>query len=675
MLHAVRAVLPAPPSVAVRPVHSRSPRRRRQLAVAALLLTAAFPTGPVAAQEPVELEGLVVTVNRWAQPDWTAASHVTVLEGEDLERAGVRFVADALRRAPGLAAARNGSFGAVTSVFLRGGESDHLLVLVDGVRVNEPGGRFDFGALSADNVERIEIVRGPGSALYGSGAVSGVVHVFTRRGTGEPKAGASFGGGSFGARRWLGHLAGGTGALSYAFSAGQTDTDGILAFNNAFRRTTVTGRVHGRAGPRTDATMSFRYEDRRFHYPTDGTGAVVDRNAYTFGDALLVSVDAGQRWTDAIETRVTLSLHDTDGGTDDASDGPADTLGFYGFRSLDDVRRTSADARAVWRPGRGSTVLAVGWELEQQTIRDFNQSLSQYGASSGSTDNERWNRATYAQAAWDRGGVALNGGARVEDNERYGVAYTWRAGAVWRASRRSGTRLRASAGTGIKAPSFTEVYATGFVTGNPDLKPERSTGVEAGLDHELAGGKVRVSATAFRHSYRDLIQYTSSPPVAGGPNYYNAAKASSRGVEAEAAVNTGRFAFTGSYTWTDAKVVEVGFADEGPLLRRPAHTVAATAFARVADRMTLDASARRVGERADLDFSTWPAAPVTLPAYLVLDLSVDFELTAASAGRPGVALTVRADNLLDEEYQEAWGFRAPGRALYVGGRVSLGGGG
>lgn len=649
---------------------------RALLGFAALAVFAGLPPWrqPLAAQEPVELEGLVVTANRWAQLQWTVASHVTVLEGDDLERAGVRFVADALRRAAGLAVARNGSFGAVTSVFLRGGESDHVLVLVDGVRVNEPGGRFDFGALAADNVERIEIVRGPGSALYGSGAVSGIVHVFTRRGAAGSRASASFGGGSFGARTWLGQLSGGSSALSYAFSLGRTDTDGILAFNNAFRRTTVTGRVHGRPGRRTDAVVALRYQDRRFHYPTDGAGAVVDRNAHSFGDALSVSVDAGHRWTDAFETRATLSLHDTDAGTHDASDGPADTLGFYGFRSLDDVRRATVDARAAWRPGDGGTVLAAGWEVEQQTIRGFNQSMSQYGASSGSTNNERWNRAAYAQLAWTRGGLALNGGGRAEDNERYGTALTWRAGAVWRASEASATRLRAQVGSGIKAPSFSEVYATGFVTGNPDLKPERSTGVEAGLDHELAGGAARVSVTAFRHGYRDLIQYTPSPPVAGAPNFYNVAKARSRGVEAEAAVTTARLALAGSYSWTDAKIVDPGFADEGPLLRRPAHAVAATASARVAGRLALDLNVRRVGERADMDFAVWPAAPATLPAYVVLDLSAVLDVTTATRGRPGLELTLRAANLLDEDYQEAWGFRAPGRAFYVGGRVAIGGG-
>ncbi|MYG19327.1 MAG: TonB-dependent receptor, partial [Gemmatimonadales bacterium] len=191
------------------------------LAAAACAFAAALAvTGasPLRAQEPISLEGLVVTAYRWAEPEWTVAANTTVIEGEDLERAGIEFVSDALRQVAGLAVARNGSFGAITSVFLRGGESDYVHVLVDGVRVNEPGGSYDFASLTTDNVERIEIVRGPASALYGSDAVSGVIQIFTRRGAGPPRGGVSFQTGSFSTTRRQDHLTGGGGGISYAFS-------------------------------------------------------------------------------------------------------------------------------------------------------------------------------------------------------------------------------------------------------------------------------------------------------------------------------------------------------------------------------------------------------------------------------------------------------------------------
>ncbi|MYH47964.1 MAG: TonB-dependent receptor, partial [Gammaproteobacteria bacterium] len=167
----------------------------RFVRLAAAVATACLAV-PVAAQGPGNLQGLVVTANRLPQPEWAAAAHTTILYGAELERAGIEYVADALRQLPGAALVRGGSFGAITSLFLRGGESDYVQVLIDGVRVNEPGGAFDFASLTTDNVERIEVVRGPASALYGSEAVSGVIQIFTRRGSGRPRGDLSFQGGS-----------------------------------------------------------------------------------------------------------------------------------------------------------------------------------------------------------------------------------------------------------------------------------------------------------------------------------------------------------------------------------------------------------------------------------------------------------------------------------------------
>ena len=644
---------------------------------AALALATAAPQ-PLTAQDPIELEGLVVTANRWAEPAWTVAAHATVIERIELQRAGIEYVADALRRVPGMAVVRGGSFGAVTSVFLRGGESDYVQVLVDGVPVNEPGGAFDFGSLTTDNIERIEIIRGPGSALYGSDAVSGIIQIFTRRGSGPARGTVSFNAGSFATRRWQGTLSGGSDALSYAFSLGRKDTDGILEYNNNHTQTTFTGRVQGLLGSRADATLSVRYDDRRFHFPTDGSGALVDRNAYTYGDALTLNLDAGRRWNDALETRFTFDVNESDRGSDDAPDGPADTLGFFGYSNLNDIRRTSGGARAIWRPA-GGTVLAAGYELEQQSIRAFSRSFSQYGPSSSNSENERRNHAAYTQLSWLKGGLALNGGVRAESNERFGTAATWKAGAAWQSASER-TRLRLAAGTGIKEPTFFETYATGFTTGNPDLEPEHSTSFEAGVDQDLGGG-ARLSLTGFSQNYRDLIQYTFSPPTQGDPNYFNVAKARSRGVEAEVAAGGGPVQLRASYAWLDTEVEDAGF-DEGvgatfvegePLLRRPRHAAGATAFVRVAEAVGLEFSARRTGERLDRDFSTFPATPVTLPAYTVVDLSAEVEIAGARGGRPGFALTVRGENLLGAAYQEVWGFAAPGRGVYVGGRVVVGG--
>lgn len=650
-------------------------RTRVSAHCAAILL--AVLAAPLQAQQPVPLDGLVITANRWADPEWTVAAHATVIDGAELEQAGIEFVADALRRVPGLIVVRGGSFGAITSVFLRGAESDHMQVLVDGVTVNEPGGAFDFSALTTDNIERIEIIRGPASALYGSDAVAGVIQIFTRRGAGAPTGELSVQAGSYGTRRWQAGVSGGTGTVSYSLGVGSTDSDGILEFNNSLRQRTATARVQGYLDANTDATVAARYDDRTYHFPTDGTGSVTDRNAYTFGDALSLNLDAGRRWTDALETRFSYSVYESDNGSEDEADSPADTLGFYGYSSLNDIRRTVADLRAIWRTS-GGTAIATGYELEQQEIRAFSQSLSQYGTSPARSHNERSNRAFYTQLSLMRGGLALNGGVRAEDNERFGSAATWRAGAAWRPAG-SGTRLRMSAGSGIKEPTFFETYAAGFATGNPELEPERSLSVEAGADQEL-GEAVTVSLTAFNQSYEDLIQYTFSTPAPGAPNFHNVARARSRGVEAEAAVRAGRLAATGSYTWLDTRVEDSGFdegpgatfVEGGPLIRRPEHSFAATAFAQLTAMATLEMAARHTGKREDRDFAGFPAAPVVLPGHTVVDVALNLELWAPRS-RPGFTLTLRAENVFDEDYEEVWGFRSPGRGLYLGGRVEVGG--
>ncbi len=634
--------------------------------LAALAPVVAAPP-PAAAQDPTDLEGLVVTAHRRAAPAWTVAAHTTVIEGAELRRAGIEYVADALRRVPGMAVVRNGSFGAATTVHLRGGESDYVQVLIDGAPVNEPGGAFDFASLTTDNIERIEIVRGPASALYGSDAVSGVIQIFTRRGSGPPSSSLAFHAGSFATRLLLGALAGGTDDLSYAFSLGRRNTEGIHEYNNSHRQTTLTGRVRGQ-GPDADATVSVRYEDRRFHSPVNRDGRPVGHR-YTSGDVLTLSLNAGRRWGDPLEARFIFDVNETDRG----SGYYRDTVLSLNSTSQDDIRRTSIGGQAIWR-SRFGTVLAAGYELEHQSIRAFDLSNA-IGSPPPYFDNARRNHAAYTRLSWQRSGVALDGGVRMERNERFGAAVTWKAGAVWRSS--SGrTRLRAAAGSGIKEPTFDQHYSdVWFNWGNPDLPPERSTSFEAGLDQELGAG-ARLSLTAFHQSYNKII-------VRRTLYYHNNGKARSRGVEAVGVVDAGPVHLTGSYTLLDANVpgpreywLDPGLPLEPgkPLLRRPKHTAAATAIVRITEAAGLELGVRHTGERMDLPIFR-PRSRVLLPANTVVDLAAEFQVAKAQAGRPGFILTVRAENLTGAEYEEAVGFAAPGRGVYVGGRMVVAGGG
>jgi vitamin B12 transporter len=204
----------------------------------AAIFCALVPT-LAAAQDPprdtVVLSDIVVTATRLPMPRSSVASTVTVIQGEDLRSQGIHYVADALRVVPGMAVAQNGSFGAVTAAFIRGGESDYLQVMVDGVQVNGAGGTFDFANLTTENIERIEVVSGPGSVLYGSDAVSGVVQVFTRQGRGRATVDAAVSAGSYGTWSMDAGLQGAANALDYSVSVSRLSTDGVHAFNSQHR--------------------------------------------------------------------------------------------------------------------------------------------------------------------------------------------------------------------------------------------------------------------------------------------------------------------------------------------------------------------------------------------------------------------------------------------------------
>jgi vitamin B12 transporter len=560
---------------------------------------------------------------------------------------------------------------------MRGGESDYVQVLVDGVKVNQPGGAFDFSGLTTEHIERIEVVRGPASALYGSDAMAGVIHVISRTGAGAPRGSVAYRAGSFGSSEITADLGGTVGSARYGFTLARRDTDGILEYNNQAENRVFNGYVLLTPDDRTSVRLSTRLASRSYHYPTDGAGNVVDRNAFTFGDEVSIGVDLSRRVSTRVEIAALLTSYEMESGSDDRMDDAADTLGFFGYTSLDAMRRTAAEVRANVALGRLGTG-TVGVEVETQAQRSFSESSSEFGPSTSRSDNSRWNRGGFAHLLSDLGPLSLSGGVRLENNERFGRFFTWQAGASLAYSR-SG-RVRGAAGRAIKEPTFFENFSGGFSTGNPELSPERSSSWELGVEQSLFGRALAVDATWFNQKFRDLIQYTFAPPRPGDPNFFNVAEANARGLETGATLAAGAVSVRAEATWLKTEVVDAGF-DQGPggsfvegepLLRRPERTVNLSVAWAALDRLRLRASALRVGQRSDRDFSTFPATPVVLEAYTLVSAGVEATILDARGGRPGLDLTLRGENLLDASYQEVFGFTAPGRGIYVGGRVTFG---
>ncbi len=654
---------------------------------AAVALAAVVPAslGAQSADDPLVLDGIVVTASPTPRSLASVAQHVTILEGRELEARGLATVGDALRVVSGVAVVRNGSFGAVTSVFLRGGESDYTLVLVDGVQVNQAGGGFDFASLATQNVERIEIVRGPSSALYGSDAVAGVIHVITRAGRGaaqgtlraEASSYQKAGGGVVDGMRWSGDLSGGGDRARYSLSLGRDAADGILAFNNGHERLLLSGSARFLPDDQTRVALTLRLQDREYHYPTDGAGAVSDRNAFFFEDESIAHLSVARSVGRRVEVEALVGLAETDGGTDDALDDSSDS---ESFKSLDHFRRATAQLRSHLTAG--TAVLTVGAEVEEERQRSFSESISSFGTFYGRSESQRLNLAAFTHLTSESGPVALSLGARVEDNERFGTALTWQAGVAAHVPGRPGTRLRASAGRSIKEPTFAENFATGFAVGNPDLDPERSLSWEVGLEHELVAGVATARGTYFDQRFDDMIQYTFSPPSPNDPNYFNVAAARARGLELEADVAIRGAHATAAWTWLNTEALDSGF-DSGPgatfvegepLLRRPRHTLALGVSSPLGGRGRVHSQWSWVGARADRDFSTFPATPVELPSHALWSIGGEWALRRPATGSAGASLTLRFENLLGERYQEAVGFGAPRRQVYAGVSVTFGGG-
>jgi vitamin B12 transporter len=653
----------------------------RWLALSVLVVPLVTGTDLAAQEVPdtaTVLDPVVVTATKLPTRSSSIPSTVTVLEGSELRARGIVSVHDALRTVAGIDVVQTSSLGSATSVFVRGGESDYLKVLVDGVPINLPGGAVDFADLTMDNIERIEIVRGPTSVLYGSDAVAGVVQLFTTDTAGPIRVTAGVRTGGQSSLIVDGDLAGGSDKVGYSVGFSTSSTDGLYEFNNQYDNLVASGLASFRPDGRTDSRISFRYNNSEYHYPTDGSGLVVDRNAYQRQDRITVSVEAGRLFSSLIEGRLSLLFDDLNSGIQDEADGPADTVGFFGYESDGRVLRRSADLRANFYPAQ-STTFTAGFQIEDEDERTHSVSRSDFGNTLDSLVANRLNLGYYAQLQVEPVSRAtLVGGVRLDDNAAFGMFVTYRAGVTY--NFRFGTAIRGSLGKAFKEPNFLENYANSpFAVGNPDLVPERSNSWEVGAEQRVFDERLGLGVAYFDQRFRDMIQYTFVTDNEGDPNYYNVAAARASGVElnVRAMVAPG-FTVGGNYTYLNTSVTDAGF-DSQPddafvegerLLRRPTNHLAAFAEYRFpSDKAMAGLRVDHVGDRDDRDFSGSTTARVTLPSYTRVDANVEYRLVSRSTTVFDVTLTGRIENLFGVEYQEAVGFPARGRALVVGARV------
>jgi vitamin B12 transporter len=585
-----------------------------------------------------------------------------VLQGADLRARGLTSVADALREVPGVAIARSGSFQGVTSVFTRGGQSGYTKILIDGVPMNQPGGFFDWSTLSTDNVERIEVVRGPSSVVWGSDAVTGVVNVITRSGRGGPRMMASARAGTYGTVDGEAQLSHASMAATYSLGLAHHRSNGIYAFNNGNGSTVFSGRADAALDEKTDGSFALRYSDNVARYPTDGSGNAVDSNSFSTSSQLALNARLRRIVTSKLSVQGAIAASSHDGGTDNAAGQGSTSFS----QTLDHITRRSAEVRGVATLG-GTSVATLGAHIEELGQRQHSQST--FGASVFTAT--RHNRAAFGELVNTTSRTTATLGARVDDSEAFGTFGTFRLAAQGDIA--GSARVRASAGTAFREPAFNEQFTTSpaFSRGNPNLKPEHTTSWEVGLSY---GDAARIQATYFDQRFVDLIEYQGAA-VDPAPNYENVAKALAKGIEVELHhPPVHGVLFDASVTQVDTKVIEAssaaatsGISEGRALIRRPRLSGSARiGFVGIA-RLRTDVAVSYTGERDDIDFNTFTRD--TLPDFALVDVSGEYTLPT-SVGRPTLALTFRAANLLDQPYSSVAGYKAPGRTLLAGVRIS-----
>jgi vitamin B12 transporter len=631
------------------------------------LLALAAATPAVAQSDPAALPAdpgggeVVVTASRSGEGvairDLPAS--VTLLGPGDLEERQTRLVADTLRDVPGVAV--NRTAGGLGDVRIRGTEANHVLVLIDGIEASDPFlGQFDFSTLLADDGARVEVLRGQQSSLYGSDAIGGVVHYITATGREQPGLSLRAEGGTRDTVAGGARFGGASDTLDYALSATGYRSGGFptarggvrdigATFANATAKLTwsptaafrLTG-VGRYAWSRSEVNASENDPaSPSFGLTVDSPGNFY-RNRAVYG-LLRGELALSDRWTAAVGGQI------------------ADTRrrGFVaGARdSGDSGRRYKATAETSLRLGDDRIAHrltgAVDWEREtfaNTTPSDF------VFRGRRATENVGL-VAQYEVTVAD----ALSAGASVrrDENTRFADATTWRVQAGYRLA--SGLRVRGAYGTGVKNPGYYELYgfSDGRYIGNPDLRPEKSAGWEAGVDWNLADGRATLGATWFDSRLTGEIFTTYPPPDFVATPANRTTRSRQHGIEAFVSARPIRaLKFDLAYTWTDA--TEAG-ADE---VRRPHHVASANATVFGPDeRFSGTLTVRYNGRQRDVTFTdpTYATTPIVLlQEFVLVNLAADYRLNDR------LSLFGRVENLFDERYEEVFSFAGAGRSA-VGG--------
>jgi vitamin B12 transporter len=677
---------------------------------------------------------VVVTATRVPESRSSTTESTTVFTAADIQSLGSTSLGDVLRMVPGLNVESTGREGALASLFTRGGESDYNLVLIDGVRVNPSGGAYDFSRVSASEIDRLEVVQGGQSALYGSDAIGSVVQLFTKRGSPGDAARAvgSLEGGSF--DTWRGDasmLGGARRRVDYQAGVAYRGTEGafqdILPEHDRFRETSTNAGVGLILGDRATLRTGVRYATAKgkalgpIDFGSRQIGTAADTRDLSW------HLDFIQRLSDRVNQSATVGyfrsyrlsantiadptynvyaiLSGTPGALFPASPRLVQLIDLPTFTALRSGAQSLGAGQFLATTPFGVSDFPFTTTTEFRRPAFKHQADATWGGSqllSGGYDYEResdplnpsflvQNHAFFVQQqlrAHDRWLATV--GVRLDHNSHYGDSASPKLslGAFLLPYRRdavSSLKVFSNIGRGIKNPQFNELYSSAFTDGNPDLRPERARTIDAGAEITFDRQRLLARVTYFDNHFNDQVAFKSTGPgLDGEPDYINIDGSKANGWELEGVLQRPIAGFTASagYALVDTEVVAFVSTSEQfqpgqPLLRRPKHSgMLRASYAR--GRATVNFNMRFVGQRHDAAFLGLSAvASPQFPAGRSVDITVNPGYTVAWIGgewrvRQDVAAYLRVDNLANTSYESVLGYPGQPRGVVAGIRFNVG---
>ncbi len=638
-------------------------QRRRSTLLASTFLVPLFSIygSPVYAQQtapPADLPGIVVSATRTETPANQIASSVTVITGKDMERDQRRTVPDALQTVPGLDVVQSGGPGGFTSIFMRGTNANHTKVLIDGIDVSDPSNpsrTFDFGQLLTSDIDRIEVLRGPQSGLYGADAIGGVISIFTKKGEGPPRATATIEGGSHGTFNQTAGVSGSQDRINYAFNVAHFQSantpvtpnellpPGQKAIGNFYDNMTYSTRLGADVTDTFSVNTTARFTDTKLRY----TGDSFDPVTFASFPSPLQSTQHFQQ----IFTRAEGVWSLFDGrfknyfGVNytnhwNSNINPGDDL-----PSITTGERVKYDWRGVAAILPGQT-LVLGAEHETENLN------------SSTAHVQNINKAAYIELQSEFAKrLFIVSNVRIDENDRFGDHTTYRVAPAYIVPGTE-TKLKASYGTGFKSPTLHQLFGDEFTTANLNLKPEESVGYDAGFEQPI-GDRFRFGATYFHNDIKNLINGVFDQTNFTFTNV-NIGKAQTEGVETFAGLTvTSNFRLRGDYTFTRAVDETTGLE----LLRRPRNKASISAIWNPYAPLTVSATVLHVGSFVDIS-RDGSILRLDAPGYTVVNLAADYVVNDQ------VKVFGRIDNLFDQHYQNPTGFLQPGFGIFGGIRVA-----